>query len=373
MKDVKISFLMDKKFYFFIGTRAELIKLFPVMLQFIKNKIAFKVIASGQNDLTKDEIFKTLSLKNKTLFLSKEKIKKTSIGVFSWWIKTFYRSFKILDQTSFKSDKNKVLIIHGDTVSTVMGALIGRCYQARIIHIEAGLRSFNIFSPFPEEVDRLLVSNLSDVHFASNEWALKNLKKKHGDKINTGNNTLLDSLQLILSEDRSSKILAQLKNKKFFIFVLHRQENLANLNFVKRIINLINETVSENLRCFFVLHDNTKYVLEKNNLLDMLRSNNHILISERINYGELMFLMQKAEFLITDGGSNQEESYYLGKPCCLLRNKTERIEGLNKNVLMTGTDANKIDNFIRNYKNWKQPLIDYKKSPSEIIFKKLMI
>lgn len=365
--------MSKKTYYFFIGTRAELIKLFPLIKLFNDNHHDFQVIASGQNDLTEDELFQLLKLEKKTIFLSQTKITKTTQGVFFWWIKTFFHSFKILDKTTFKTDQDKILIVHGDTVSTVMGAFLGKIYHAQIAHIEAGLRSFNIFSPFPEELDRVLTSHLTNTHFAPNQWAMQNLKNKKSYKYNTQQNTLLDSLRLTLKQNIKTPLTDQLAHQQFFIFVLHRQENLADEKFVKEIIKLVIDKVnSTQLKCLFILHENTKQILIKHKLLDQLKNNSNIISTARLNYSELMKLISMSSFMVTDGGSNQEECYYFGKPCCILRSHTERIEGLKENVILSKKSIKIINDFFDNYqKNQISPIINCKESPSKIIFEEL--
>ncbi len=360
-----------KQFYFFIGTRAELIKLFPLIRRMQESKINFTIISSGQNNLREDKIFKNLSLQKNTIVLSEKKVKKTPLGLLSWWFETFFRGIKILNKSEFVSERNKVLIIHGDTISTVMGAVFGKIFKAKIAHIEAGLRSFNLLSPFPEEIDRIITSNLADIHFCPNDWACKNLSHKRGIVVNTRYNTLIDSLHLIVNKKIDSEIISKLKNKNFFIFVLHRQENLANLKFVKKILNMVEKQTVADKKCLFILHDNTNFVLQENNLLSLLKRNKNMLIVNRLEYAELMRLMKMAQFIITDGGSNQEECYYLGKPCCLLRTQTERTEGLNSNVLLSKNSFTEIENFIYDFSKWEGKTITNFSSPSELILEKL--
>ncbi|MDR0462748.1 MAG: UDP-N-acetylglucosamine 2-epimerase [Pseudomonadales bacterium] len=360
-----------KNYYFFVGTQAELIKLFPVIKIFQDKGINFTLIASGQNNLRDDELFSLLKLEEKTIFLSTEKITKTTLGLLWWWLKTFCHGWLFLRKTDFAREKNKILIIHGDTISTVMGAFFGKIFGAKVAHIEAGLRSFNWLSPFPEEIDRVITSRLVDLHFCPNEWAVNNLSKIKGKKINTGNNTLLDSLHWALKIKTKTSLSKKIDGHKFFILVLHRQENLANLKLVQNVIELAKKRTINEMRCIFILHENTKYVLQKNQLLSEIKKEKNIILTGRLAYTELMQLMEKAEFIITDGGSNQEESYYFGIPCCILRKKTERTEGLKHNVLLSNNDLMKINDFCDNYSRWRKKPIMQKISPSEIIYKEL--
>lgn len=352
-----------KNYYFFIGTEAELIKLLPVILKFNKRNIPFTIIASGQNNIIKSELFSIIKPKSDTILLSQQEIKQTVFGYLVWFLMTTIKGTVRLRKALLR--EKTLMIVHGDTVSTVMGAIVAKIFRVDIAHIEAGLRSFNYFHPFPEEIDRVITSHLATYHFCPNNWAIKNLKLRKGIKINTYQNTLYDSLRFIINRKENPFLLKQLKNKKFAIFVIHRQENLFNNVFLKEIIEEITET-SKEIMCIFVLHRSTKHVLGKTHLLSLLKKNKNIFLTERLPYAEFMKLLRACEFIVTDGGSNQEESYYLGKPCLILRSKTERIEGIGKNVVLNN-NTETIHSFIKNYKSYKRTIKSIEKSPSEII------
>ena len=258
------------------------------------------------------------------------------------------------------------MLVHGDTVSTVMGAILGRIYGLEVVHVEAGLRSFNFLNPFPEEIDRYIVSKLSTIHFCPNEWAVKNLKNEKGIKVNTIQNTLIESLHFALMQKSKDALFLNLEKKDFFIFIMHRQENLLQKEFVTSMINKIQE-IAKKKPCLFVVHASTKYVLESNNLWEKIIKDKNILVSSRLDYFVFVHLLEKAKFFITDGGSNQEEAYYLGKPCLIMRKATERVEGLGENVMLSGTRITTIQNFIKHVTKYERPIISTKEKPSQII------
>src|SRR5258708_329795 len=170
----------QKCFYFFIGTEAELIKVMPVIKEFQAQKILFRIIASGQNNIQKSRLLQILKIRTLDMILSDDKIHQSSLGLFFWFIKTFVIGCFKMRRTSHNS-KN-VMIVHGVTVSTVMGTLIGKLFGFQVAHLEAGLRSFNFLHPFPEEIDRVIVSQFADIHFCPNQWSLNNLSNKSGTK-----------------------------------------------------------------------------------------------------------------------------------------------------------------------------------------------
>lgn len=357
---------LSNKFYFFIGTEAELIKLLPIFFEFEKRKITYRIIASGQNDINNSKLFNLLKKKRSDITIFNGAINQTSFGLFLWFLKIIFMSFVKL-RKEFKGKKNDtIFIVHGDTISTVLGAILGKLYHFKIAHIEAGLRSFNYFLPFPEELDRVIVSNFASLHFSPNKWAMDNLKNKKGEKINTFENTLFDSLQIALKNPIKSSLVTQFSKEKFFIFVCHRQENIYNRSLINELVTQV-INASKSIKCLFVVHKPTKISLEKYDLYRRLENEKNITLVERVDYFEFMQLLSKCEFIITDGGSNQEESYYLGKPCLILRTVTERIEGLDENVLLYRGEMQTISKFIKNYKNHSRPTQTIKVRPSTII------
>ena len=134
-----------KQIYFFIGTEAELIKLFTIMDNLQQKGIPYKIIASGQNDISKSSVLKAVNGGRIDWQLSDEKdIKKTAAGLLEWYFKTYQKGVKLFKQL-FGKDKNAVIVVHGDTVSTMMGAYLGGRFGLKVAHVEAGLRSHNWF------------------------------------------------------------------------------------------------------------------------------------------------------------------------------------------------------------------------------------
>jgi len=359
----------NKCIYIFIGTEAELIKIFPIILLIKKRNMNYKIIATGQNDLLKSSVLKYVNNCKLDIILSDtKKIKKSALGLFIWLVKTYLYSIKIL-----KKEKNivgQILLIHGDTVSTVLGAKLGYKLKMIVTHIEAGLRSFDIFNPFPEELDRIITSKFARIHFAPSQVAYENLKKVKGKKFNTEYNTIVDSLRYSKNIISKNELINIINNENYFIFVMHRQENLAKKEFVILIINEIIK-ISNKIKCVIILHEITEIKLKEYNLLDEINNNINIIKTKRVDYFDFMKLLEKSEFVITDGGSNQEELYYMGKPCLILRNKTERDDGIGKNAIMYNKDINNINIFAQNYEKYKINEVEERISPSEIIVNEL--
>ncbi len=358
--------------YIFIGTTAELIKLAPVIKELEKRKVSFKIISSNQNTLHFDQL-EPLIGKHTAHYTSilkpfKLPFDNTYFRFVIWTIKTFFHFISYFNQ-EFKNlnKKSALFIVHGDTVSSLIGALVAKYQKVRLIHIESGLRSYNLFEPFPEEICRFIVSKLADIHFCPNSWAMNNLKKTYGIKINTKNNTLIEMVTMVIKKTKK-KNLTSLHNKKYFILVLHRQEHiLFKKNLTKKILNIFTEYINKDLRCIMVLHDITEKFLFKEKLVSKLKKNKNIILIPRLPFIEFIHLMKDAEFIATDGGSNQEEAYYMGKPCLILRKVTERIEGLGENAVLSYEDEKNIRSFFENYIKCKRSQVKYSIPPSKII------
>lgn len=360
--------MKDSKFIFYIGTVAELIKLAPVIKEMTARNIDFSIISSGQNILGDKElqkIFGTITVDIK--LSSKMNPKKSSLLNFiKWSIKSF--SNTILIFLKYKNRERKYVIVHGDTVSSVIGAFCAKITGYSVIHVEAGLRSFNFLEPFPEEISRVIISRLADLHFCPNEWSFDNLDKKV-NKINTKQNTVYESINLAQKKKKLYPLPAKIRGRRYFLLIIHRQEHVMfNQSKTVNLFKSVVDNIPDNYYCLLLMHKLTESLdLEK-----QIKKNKKLLTIPRQKYGTFVNIMENAEFIITDGGSNQEEAFYLGKPCLVLRNVTERIEGLGKNALLANDDTEVIKKFIKNYKRFKIKKLNKKVSPSKIIVDNLV-
>ncbi len=297
--------------------------------------------------------------------------KSSVIQFIVWAIRTFFSLliglhgyFKGLDKS------NSYFIVHGDTVSSLMGSFVAVVSGLKLVHIESGLRSFNFFEPFPEEICRYIISRLADIHFCPNAWSVNNLQGINRDKVNTFENTLIEIFWSAIKTKAKDPFVRQIQkqNKRYFVMVIHRQEHvLFKQEQTKEMIKFILAAAPKKLMCLFLIHDiSTNFVHSLSYLIPQEVANNIIKV-KRLPYFEFMHLLQGSEFLITDGGSNQEEMYYMGKPCLLLRARTERTEGLNKNVVLSENKKRTIIHFMKNYKDYIYAPIKIRKVPSKII------
>jgi len=360
--------MKNKKIYFFFGTTAELIKLIPIIKEFQKRRICFKIITSGQGKIFFNEFVDFIGPIKEDIQLQEKENKSSVFFFITWAIRATYTGiFSLKKEFKGLNKKNSYFIIHGDTVSSLIGAIIAKIYGLKIVHIESGLRSFNFLEPFPEEISRHIVSYLTDIHFAPNEWAVNNLKKMPGIKINTIQNTLIETFwkaMKIRKYKRSRKKI----NGKYFVLVMHRQEHVIwGKNEMKNLLEYILKNIEPNLTCVFMTHDITLSFLNSTKFNLGSDYAKKVVFITRLSYVEFIKLIKDSEFIITDGGSNQEEMHYMGKPCLLLRNYTERIEGLGRNVILSKSNKKVISDFLTHYKKYRKNKVTISKAPSKII------
>lgn len=358
-----------RKLHIVIGTKAQLIKMAPIMLELQNQKIEYNFIFTGQHRETMDALRENFSIKAPDITLHKGKDITAIFQMLIWLIKictkVLFKKKKIFGTTK----KNDILLTHGDTFSTVLGALMGKLARIQVAHIESGLRSFNIFHPFPEELNRLMTFRLSNYYFCPGDWAVDNLKKYKGKKINTELNTLYDSLQLAIAAPKKDSL--NIPEQKYGLCSIHRFENIFKKDQFIKIIEILEE-VAKTKKLLFILHPPTKQQLNKLGLMKRLEENKNIELRPRYDYFDFTKLLNKSEFIITDGGSNQEEAFYLGKPCLLMRKATERQEGLGTTTVISNYDKKTIMEFIKNYEQYKTKSTEISVSPTKIIVETLI-
>jgi UDP-N-acetylglucosamine 2-epimerase (non-hydrolysing) len=350
--------------HFVIGTKAQLIKTAPVMKKLKERGIDYNYISTGQHKETIDDILNNFGIKKPDCELYRGKDITSVFSMLIWSLRIIFTFLKDRKRI-FKNDRNGIVLVHGDTLSAVLGALGAKLSGIKAGHIESGLRSFNLFQPFPEEIFRILTFRLSDVMFCPGEWAVGNLKNYRGEKINTFSNTLLDSL--LTARPAIENISdVDIPGVKYAVVTLHRFENVKDKPNVENIVKLLLE-ISKEIRLIFILHKITENKLRKFELMQALKSSDNIEMRKRYDYFRFIKLISHSEFVISDGGSNQEECFYLGKPVLLFRNVSERQEGLGVNAVLSKFDEGIISEFVKNYASYSKNFIQTADSPSSII------
>src|SRR5712691_8143774 len=218
----------------FIGTRAQLIKMAPVIVEIEKRGLPFNLVLTGQHEETMEQLLNDFGIRapRSYLYRGKEITGIAQMGL--WFVRCLWKCLREPNKFAPGSGVNDVILVHGDTFSTLLGAIVGKLRGITVAHIEAGLRSGNIFHPFPEELTRRAVFRLSDLAFCPGEWPCHNMKKYRAKRIDTGQNTLLDTLAIALCVPQKKATL--LISNTFGIVSLHRFENIFNLRRLTRII-----------------------------------------------------------------------------------------------------------------------------------------
>lgn len=318
--------------YCFIGTKAQLIKMAPVVHELRLKNIPFKYIDSGQHAGITNKLRQVFELPEPDIYLNNtlKDITSTSEAI-KWYLSLLWKSRT--DQNWLKREvfpEKGYCLIHGDTLSTILGLHMARRAGMKIAHVEAGLRSFRWFDPFPEEIIRIVCMKQADLLFAPSMEAEKNLHtmKVKGQIIQIDGNTVSDSIRWITSKSAANH---KIPTGPFAVATCHRLETIANRQRLTQIVDLFNH-ITESTQLVFVVHGPTRQYLQRYNL--ERRLNPAILVKDLLNYDEFISLLSAAQFVLSDGGSIQEECAFLGKPCLILRNTTERHDGLNRNAVL---------------------------------------
>lgn len=358
--------------HFILGTRAQLIKTAPVMREFEKAGAPYNFVFIAQHKETIAEMVKAFRVRDPDFTVGNIDTDISHPGLMAKWLAVLMAQLLTKGGTAFKGDRRGIAVVHGDALPALLGAAWAKLNGLKVAHLEAGLRSFDYLNPFPEEIIRVALwrFHLADLCFCPNEWAVNNLAPFSVRTIDTHHNTLLDSLRIATATVSAASACSIAIPPHYGVVSLHRAETLMSKSGLAAAMSTVGE-VSETIPLVFVLHPSTRNTLESRGLLEQLRANPNLIISPRLDYFTFMQLLKNSEFLVTDGGSNQEECYYLGHPCLLLRATTERVEGMGKNVLISNFDRERIHSFVDAYGNYRMPPVDPPVSPSEIVFEHL--
>lgn len=339
------------------------------MLECERQNLSWRWIYAAQHKETMETSIKIFQLPPPDYTIVKWQTEaKTMSKVWFWFFKMLIhlpRSHRVLDN---KTGKQHIVLTHGDTLTTWLGALFGRLTRTNVMHVESGLRSFNLLRPFPEEINRLITFRLSNYYAAPGKWALRNLQKYKGVKINTTQNTQIDTLRYGLERCENTSLI--LPKKKYVVASIHRYENIFKAKRFEEIIDRL-EDIAKDFEILFVQHPATKIQIEKLSLHQRLEQNKNIILLPRLEFLDFIKAIKHAEFVVADGGGNQEELYHLGKPTLLFRNETERQEGIGETVVVSKLDPKIIKDFVKNYKKYQREPVAEFDSPSKIIVDEL--
>ena len=322
------------------GTSAELIKLWPLILE-MEGRANLYLTCSNQQpeELRKIEsifqIDEVVHLRDpSTPNLT------TRRSVLPWSIGVLFHGLSLMRTIKAKSKSNEkiLVVVHGDTMTSLLGALMGKFHGQKVAHIEAGLRSHNWKHPFPEELIRRCLGYLSNYHYAPNQSAVENLKARSRHVVNTNGNTSLDTLKIVRGNDYART------GGDFLLVSLHRSELLSNSPVLRQTIDEIIRSV-DFLPVKMVIDSLTLNALKSQQLYDYLLQS-EVTILEKLPYPEFISLLFSAKNVFTDSGGLQEECAALNIPCLVHRLHTEREDGLGQCVSLSRWIPSALTDFV---------------------------
>jgi len=358
--------------HIFVGTKAQFVKMAPIMWELDKRRVDYNLIDSGQHGELAGRLVKEFGLKKPNIYLRKEHDNiNTLLKAFTWSLENIQTVLLKKDMVwnDVFNRKQGVCLIHGDTLSTLLSLAYAKRCRIKVAHIEAGLRSYNMFSPFPEEIIRMICMRMSDILFAPSGWAYENLDKMGFEHktINVKDNTIKDTIRYALSKSEGSEI----EKDPYVLVTIHRVETLYSFERMKGVVDLLSR-ISNQLRVIFVTHEPTQKRLEHYGLDKRIRENRGIKVMPLQPYLLFLGMINNADYVVTDGGSIQEECAYLDKPCLIARDRTERMDGLGANAVIWDFDGGRLEKFFSlvNKETEKADITDY--SPSKEIVDRLI-
>lgn len=316
------------------GTRPEAIKMAPLIKELQSRKeIKCIVCVTAQHRQMLDQVLNVFNIvPDYDLNIMKQGQTLSDITI---------NALKGLEEIINK-EKPNIVLVHGDTTTTFAGALAAYYCQTDIGHIEAGLRTWNKYSPYPEEMNRQMVGVLADMHFAPTEKSKQSLlsEGKKAETIYVTGNTAIDALSTTVNPNYKHKLFDWLGKDRLILLTAHRRENLGEpmKNIFKAIKRIVTET--SDVKVIYPVHLNPKV---KSIADEILGNNEKIKLISPLEVIDFHNFINKAYIVLTDSGGIQEEAPALGKPVLVLRNTTERPEGIDAGTLkLAGTNEDTI-------------------------------
>jgi UDP-N-acetylglucosamine 2-epimerase (non-hydrolysing) len=333
--------LPQKRFLFVFGTRPEAIKLAPLIKR-LKDIGSVRVCVTGQHREMLDQVLKFFSISP----YYDLNIMAENQGLFAVTAKALRLLEGVIEES-----RPDLIIVQGDTTTAFAGALAGFYKKIKVAHVEAGLRSFDKFSPFPEEMNRILAGHIADYHFAPTENARKNLLKENisEENIFVVGNTVIDALLMGLdlakkNEKRFHEYFRFLDfSRRILLVTGHRRESFGRP--FENICRALKDIAGNDVEIVYPVHLNPNV---RGQVYPILGSTKNIHLIGPLEYPLLIWLMSKSHLILTDSGGIQEEAPSLGKPVLVLRDVTERTEGIEEGTaVLVGTDRRRITETAR--------------------------
>lgn len=323
-----------KKIMIVFGTRPEAIKMCPLVNELKRrDKLETIICVTGQHRQMLDQVLKVFNVEPEydlSIMKEKQTLFDVTMGILE-------KIKKVLEK-----EMPDVVLVHGDTSTTFVTALACFYMQIPVGHVEAGLRTYNIFSPYPEEFNRQAVGIISKYNFAPTELAKQNLLRegKNRDSVYVTGNTAIDALRTTVRRDYSHPELEWAKGSRLILITAHRRENLGEP--MRNMFVAIKRVMEEHpdVKVIYPIHKNP---LVRETAYDIFGDEERIHIIEPLDVLDFHNFMNQSHLILTDSGGIQEEAPSLGKPVLVMRDTTERPEGIEAGTLkLVGTEENTI-------------------------------
>ncbi|MFW7410986.1 non-hydrolyzing UDP-N-acetylglucosamine 2-epimerase [Vagococcus fluvialis] len=334
------------------GTRPEAIKMAPLILELERQSDIFEsvVVVTAQHREMLDQVLEIFKI-TPDYDLNIMKQNQSLADITS-------NALQKLDPV-IKEVKPDVVLVHGDTTTAYVAALAAFYNQVKVGHVEAGLRTWDVYSPFPEEANRQMIDIVTDFYFAPTKTSYDNLisEMKHQSRISITGNTVIDALKETVSQDYQHEILNKISNnEKYVLMTMHRRENLGQP--MKDVFRAAREVIDsdESLHLIYPVHLNPKV---KEAAEEVLGNHPRIHLIEPLDVVDFHNFASRSHFIMSDSGGVQEEAPSFNVPVLVLRDTTERPEGVDSGTLkLVGTSYELVKkemlNLLNNDKEYKK-------------------
>lgn len=317
------------------GTRPEAVKMAPLVHELNKRteEIDSKVCVTAQHRQMLDQVLDIFKITpDYDLNIMHHRQTLTGIAI---------RALEGLEGV-FQQERPDIVLVHGDTSTTFVASLVAYYQQIAVGHVEAGLRTWDKYSPFPEEMNRQITGVLADLHFAPTAWSADNLRRenKPEERIFITGNTVVDALKTTHREDYQHSILEQLGDQRLIFMTAHRRENQGEP--MRRIFRAIRRLVDEHPDVVVVYPVHLNPVVQET-AQEIFGGHERVILTEPMDAVTAHNFMARSYLIMTDSGGIQEEAPAFGVPVLVLRDTTERPEGIEAGTLkLVGTDESKV-------------------------------
>ncbi len=349
----------------FIGTKAQYVKMAPLLHLLDDNKVDYRLIDSGQHAQLAVDFRAELNIRDPDLHLGTTRDVNSIPHALLWAAKL---ALLLLSRSRLRkqvfTNSPTICLVHGDTPTTLISALMARRAGIPVAHVEAGLRTFRWFHPFPEEIIRVFVDRMSDLLFAPNAIAAQNLRNSRvkGRIVEQDANTVADTVATHFSVQQVPP------TPKGVVVTMHRVENLQKRSRVEAMVDLL-VSISPGTTVTWYLHGPTERALSTKHRQRLADAG--INLTSLVSHGDFLDALAASSYVITDGGSIQEECALLGVPTLLWRDRTDREDGVDENIVISHYDPKIVSDFLSDPQAYRRHRTFPASNPSQQILDEL--